>query len=534
MYPVIGLSAIVIIGTIFILLKVDFILNIFKMSNFGLKYIRICLLIVIPLTFLVNVIYNNKTEFEQDPSFQYLFNGLNLTTHPEGVAMYPHPGTTVIEFSAIIMRITHLLRNTDDNFTYDVLKNPQKYIRIVVLTFAVINCVLLFFIGLFILKMTDIVVYGLLFQAIPAFSEYVIPWSFESLAPEPLIFSSTIIFIVLFLWRYYFERNFHSPQLKIRNKIKIDKFTILIGSVAGFCLVTKINTLPVIILPLVVIIGVKNRILYILALVLSFIFFTLPIRHMYRIMISWYGGVLTHTDLYGSGKAGFVDTFSIYQNFLETLSSEIFIILVMIISIIALLIQMLRMKFNLDFKMLAAMVLVQLINLFMVLKHFHLHYYIPILPTLAVNLFMVTKMYFTPNYIKTSIVLAFIVFGFYLNNRFEKYIPGLYDSDYPENGINIFSYKSKSPLYALKTGDDFSRNVNSLDLKKIYGDHYFYDITTKYITTWNDTVTLDSLFKVNDRIYLHALDAYMKELPPVFGIEYLSEGLYLVENKKCE
>ena len=82
----------------------------------------------------------------------------------------------------------------------------------------------------------------------------------------------------------------------------------------------------------------------------------------------------------------------------------------------------------------------------------------------------------------------------------------------------------------MKLGDDASRNANSQRLKELYGDQYFYDIWNKIIITWNDTLSIDSLLKQNEKVYLHALDQYMQELPPPFEIKFLNKGTYLIKN----
>ena len=498
-----------------------------------MKYL---LLLLIPIALLVNISYNNKTEFGQDPNYCYLFNAMNLASQCGPVGMYAHPGTTVVELSAVIMKISHSLRKTDNDLTTDVLISPQYYIKIIVRTFGVINSILIFLIGFFILRMTNELVYGLLFQTIPAFSKSVIWWSFETISPEPVLLGAVILFVILFLWKYYFNKSFGIINLKIfeNRQISVDKFPILFGILMGFCLATKINTLPLLLLPLLLIPKILDKFIFSVITFFAFLIFTLPIAHLYRIMISWYKGVLFHTDIYGAGKAGFIDPDLFFKNFLVTIKSEHIILSIISISVLVLIKQIVQKKFDIHFKILASFVLVQIADLFMVLKHFNLHYFIPILPTLAVNIFIIFRMFEFSRLWKLILILPFILICFYFNKDFKKRIPSLYQTEFPADGINVFSYKSTSPMYALKFGEDQSRNANSEKLKNIYGDQYFYDIWNKIFITWNDTLTLDSLFRVKQKVYLHALDVYMKELPPPFEIRFISEGLYLIENQKSD
>jgi hypothetical protein len=494
------------------------------------------LILLIPILLLANIEYNNKTEFGQDPNYAYLFNALNLAAYSGSVGMYPHPGTTAIEFSAFVLKITYSVRKTTDDFPTDVLKNPQYYIKVVVWSFAVLNSLMIFLLGFFILKMTNELIYSLLFQSIPMFSHYAIEWGFQLFCPEPLLFGSAIVFVMLFLWKFYFNKSFDEISIPIfkKWKISIDKLAILFGVLLGFCLATKINTMPLILLPLLFIPRFKSKCIFLVIVFASFILFTLPIAHLYGIMIAWYLGIVGHTDLYGGGQAGFINPVSLYKNFLETFKYEPLILFIILISLLVVVKQVIQKRYDIHLKILSALVLVQVAFLFMVLKHFHLHYFIPMVPVLAINLFIILEIFKLSRLLKIILIAPFIAVSIYLNKDIKKYIPELYSTDYPRDGINIFSYKSQSPVYALKFGDDQSLNANSSRLKKIYGDVYFYDITTKYITTWNDTISLDSLLSKNKKVYLNALDLYMKELPPPFEIRFISEGLYLVYNQKSD
>jgi len=495
-----------------------------------MSYIKYLLLLVLPLTFLLNVAYNNKTEFEQDPNYMYLFNGLNLTTHPGNIATYTQ-GTTAVELSAVIMRVAHLFRNTDDNFTDDVLKNPQLYIKIVVKTFGVLICLILFFSGLFILKMTNELIYSFIFQAVPAFSGSVTLWSFESFAAEPILLSGVILFIIIILRKFYFNKSFGESIISFfGRKITIDRFSIIIGVMTGFCLATKINALPLLLLPLLLIPKIQDKFLFLIITSISYIFFTLPVAHLYKLTLSWYASVFFHTGIYGEGSEGIINPETFIQNLRIFISNETVIVFVISVSVLFLVIQAIRRKFDVSFKILACLTIVQLADVVIVLKHFYLYYFIPILPTLAVNVFIISQSFKARIFWKAALILSLIFGSFFLNKDLGKRIPHLYQTENPVDGINIFSYQSTSPLYALKLGDDASRNANSQRLKELYGDQYFYDIWNKIIITWNDTLSIDSLLKQNEKVYLHALDQYMQELPPPFEIKYLNKGTYLIKN----
>jgi hypothetical protein len=246
--------------------------------------------------------------------------------------------------------------------------------------------------------------------------------------------------------------------------------------------------------------------------------------------LAWYANVFLHTDTFGEGSEGIINPNTFIQNLRIFVSNEKVIVFVISVSVLFLVIQTIRRKLDVSFKILACLTIVQLVNVVIVLKHFYLYYFIPILPTLAVNVFLISQSFKVRIFWKAALIFSLIFGSFYLNNDVGKRIPHLYQTEYPIDGINIFSYESTSLLYALKLGDDNSRNANSQRLKELYGDQYFYDIWNKIIITWNDTLSIDSLLKRNDKVYLHALDQYMQELPPPFEIKYLYKGTYLIKN----
>jgi len=494
-----------------------------------MKYI---LLLIIPVVIILNVSYNNKTEFAQDPNYIYLFNGLNLAAYGGPVGQYDNPGTPVSILAGLIMKVIHFVRNTENDLATDVLQNPQYYTGLIIWILTIVNCILIFFLGLFILKTTNELMYSFLFQAIPFFSKSTVPWCFQTLCPEPLLLGATIILSGLFLWKFYFNKSFGVFTIRYYKdlSINIDRFIIYFGILMGFCLATKINTLPILLLPLFFIPGIVNKFIFMIITFFSFLVFTFPIRHLYKYMISWYLGIATHTEIYGSGDKGFIDYNVISSNFLMMVKKEPLILYILGLTAIILLKQILRKKYDINFKILSVLFMVQMGDMLMVLKHFNPHYFIPILATLALNLFIIIKSLNLSGYLRSVVIIAIIVFAVYLNKNVTKYIPELYNKEFPADGINITSYKSKSPMYALKFGDDRSVNANSEKLKTIYGDQYFYDIWTRQFVTWNDTLTLDSLFRINNKVYLHAIEVYMEEWKPVFEITRVSEDLFLINN----
>lgn len=501
----------------------------FKLINS--RQMKVAFLFIIPIVILFNINYNNKTEFAYDPNYVYLFNSLNFATQLGGIGYIDHPGTPVMMFSAFIMRAVYIFRNTNKDLSSDVLLHPQFYIEIIVWTMAVLNAIILLLLGIFIFKTTGILVYGLLFQSIPFLSKSIFPWSFQTLSPEPVLLAAVIVFVILFIWKYYFGKDlgeFRINYLKEKS-FAIDKFFILLGLIIGFCLATKINTLPFLIIPFIFIKGFRNKLIFSIIVFLAFFIFTLPIVKYYPNLFYWFKSIVVHTELYGGGKSGFVDFRLLKEHFLTALNYDPLLFAIIAWSFVFLIIRMFKKKYDIHFKILLALLLVQFFDLFMVMKHFNLHYLIPIVPTLVVNIFIMFQIMKLPQFGMVSIIIFFILSAIFLNSNFSKSITSEYQELKTANDINIYSFGCKSPIYALKFGDDFSNKMNSFRLEKMYGKQYFYDIWTRQLTGWQDSLTIDSLRKSNKRIYLYALDAYLKDWPTPFKLKQVAEGQYLIK-----
>jgi hypothetical protein len=501
--------------------------------------VKYLLLLLIPITILINIGYNNKTEFNFDPNYIYLFNGVNLATLHGKIGHYDNPGTPAIVFSAMIMKITYNLRDPKNDFPIDVLQNPQYYVKMISLTFAAINCLLVFLLGFFILKTTHQLAYAFLFQSIPYFSKSVLEWSFQLSSPEPVLFGAVIIFVIFFVWKYYFNKSF--GYLKIKRwrsreteSFDLDIFIIIIGFIIGFCLATKINSLPLILLPLLFIPKFKNKFIFLFIALISFIIFTLPIASYYIMFLKWIASLFLFSGLYGGGKMEIVNFNSYYENFFTFIKSEPVIFYTIVLSLVIILKQIIQKKYDIHLKILAGLFLVQVSDLLIVLKHFNLHYFIPIIPTLAVSLFIILQIFNVSKILKALIIVPLVALFLVLNMDFTKSTSTEYASLYQKEDINIYSYNCNSQMYWLKYGNEYSKNMNTTYLEKIYGKQYFYNIWLRQLTDWQDTITIDTLTKKNKNIYLYMYDDYLKDWPTPFKLKSISVGKYLIETKETD
>lgn len=112
-------------------------INQFKNKN-------ILFLLIIPLlTFFLNaaIVKEREPFFASwsDPTYDYLFNGLNIATGHLHVGHAPHPGTPLHIYTGVLIRLFHFF-SSDENIIHDVFTNPEWYLYRIAIT----NCLLIF------------------------------------------------------------------------------------------------------------------------------------------------------------------------------------------------------------------------------------------------------------------------------------------------------------------------------------------------------------------------------------------------------
>jgi hypothetical protein len=493
------------------------------------------ILLIIPVTILLIINTNNKTEFwkgKYDPEYCYLLNGLNLANQFGNIGLYEHPGTTVHVLSAIIIKTTHAFRKTNNDLSTDVLLFPEYYLRVIAWTFTIINCLLIFFSGLMVFKLTNELSYGLLFQSISFLSTSVYH-AFYRVSPEPVLFGAVILFMLVFLSKYYFNRSFTVIKIKysISRKFDLDVYVLVSGLIMGFCLATKINSVPLILLPLLFISGLKNKVVFLMITLISFIVFTIPIARHYISFLVWIKDLFFHSGYYGRGNEEIINLKLVSGNILTFIKYEPIILFSMVMSLVFIVKQFIQKKYDVHFKILTGLFFVQILDLLMVLKHFRLHYFIPIIPTIAVSLFIILQITALSKIHKTLLIVSFIVIILVINLNSKNYISTVYHPVNQTACINVYAYSCNSPIYALAFGDGRANKMNAPLLEKLYGKQYFYHLWTKEFSDWNHTISIEAFTKLKKPLFFYADENYLKELPTPFKLELISEGKYLITAK---
>lgn len=317
-----------------------------------------------------------------DPDYQYLLNGLNCAILEfERINHVDHPGTPFQVLSGIFIWIIHLVSGSE-SIVEDVFSNPEKYLSISSFFLTFITAWVLYWLGKTILKQDQDLFGAIVLQSSLFFSVYLADIPFRYI-PDRLLILLMLIFIGVCL------KYFYGP-------LKERKFTIWSGIIMAMGFVTKFVFLPFLVIPFIVIKKVKNKILYVVTLLISCIFFFLPVYDKYEIFTTFIGGIISHDGLYGGGEtqvfnpAVFITNLNIMMKdnwvFLFLLSASVFIVIVFLFK------SSLREKNKNEFLFLISVIISSIVTIIMVAKHYKSYYMVSLLATGGFIFFLFWRM----------------------------------------------------------------------------------------------------------------------------------------------
>lgn len=505
-----------------------------------IEKIKWILLLIIPCTLLIEFTGVKQPYFwdlNYDPSYAYLLNGLNLSLSHGNVGHTDHPGTTVQVMAAFIIKATYQFRDKSIIMAEDVLRNPEFYLRVIALNFTFGNILLLALLGCIAFKGTGEIIYGLLFQSLPfLFNIGLRHQLFYYVKPEPILFSIQMILISVFLIETTgigLKGKINTVKWGISDKIidgiswKIIVYAVLIG----FCLTTKIHSFPLFFFPFLMIQSVRNKILYSVISLLSFLFFTIPIWVSYPKMLTWIYGLFIHSGRYGKGPADIVDKTLYFTNLIDIFKTQPIFIGIMLVSFLVLVVQGFKREKNLQYKYLLSIFMVEIFSILLISKQYKVYYLISIIPMSMLNIYLIFKLINISQWEKPMILL-FICICLYLNFNYAMFKPyTVKSSETEQNALNIFSYSSADQRAALSFGNIYAKKEWSETLNNIYPGCYFYDQWGNTYNTWYKKIEPDSLRKTNSRIIVYGRKAKLKLLYQSTEVVQLDSTRFLVKLK---
>ncbi|HEY0552116.1 MAG TPA: hypothetical protein VGF13_21120 [Verrucomicrobiae bacterium] len=255
------------------------------------------LLLVAPVVFLcLHALFSQARgpfflPLNYDPDYAYLLNGLNIVNGaaPEHL---DHPGTSLQLFAAACIKLANI-RSSSDATIMAVLAGSESYLRAMNSALMSLYALALLFVGAVVWRKTGSIAAALLLQVTP----FLLPEDFYEIArfrPE------SIILIVVFLMAATLYIHALREDRESLGSIVWMSFLVATG------LITKINFLPLVLLPLFCLRSWRNRAGYIVLTGTFAAIWLLPLKPRFKEFIVWTTGLITRQGRYGTGEPGFL------------------------------------------------------------------------------------------------------------------------------------------------------------------------------------------------------------------------------------
>jgi hypothetical protein len=437
-----------------------------------------------------------------DPVYPYLFNGLNFASGKLVVGHIDHPGTPVQCFAAVIIRVIHLFRG-EISLAKDVLSNPELYASCICHAIALLVCLTTFYVGYNIYKKSNQLWKGLFFQLTPIASLDVLH-NTTILTTEPFLLIGILLLITLIFHYSYKEP---SPQVD-------KKYAMGFALVCGFIMAVKISSLPLIVVPFLMLQGKRNKWIFAFLTFVSFFIFIAPALGEFKQFKAFLSDVLFHTGKYGKGPEGIITISSFKENVKLIFSKEYLFPITYGIIGFSLLISLYKKGFQLfkndkRLRLLAGIFIAMSLQTLIVSKHYSSHYLIPVL------CLIIPAVYFSLPDLEVwtsfkghqkwnawkaaGVIIVAIVFFSHSSLRtnfseFQKnsnYSTADFLLFYPKTPRIIISTETSTPFIepALYFGLIYSgkKRFSYVPLlNEIYPKCYFYSIPGNYFYSWPD------------------------------------------------
>jgi hypothetical protein len=309
-----------------------------------------------------------------------------------------------------------------------------------------------------------------------------------------------------------------SYQTKLFNN---PAYKYVFALLAGFGLATKMTFLPVMFLPLFVLSNWRERWVYLLSIIPSFIIFTLPAAKGYPHMAMWFLNLGTHTGTYGQGESGIIDFGQYVKSLREIIWNNLpMSILALAGTALFIVYKYTRLKQNtentmLASKYLAGILVVIALNILMVAKHYHSNHYL--FPALSLCGYLVVtalsmfqsvtsdgqkwnKMLMPAAFIGITILSLFNITplavaneGYHLSNRSTIETENILATKY-QDYTKIYYYPvSFNEMASLKWGNVYARQANNAKLRELFPKALFYFNQIKGFQLWETNITPEEL-----------------------------------------
>ncbi|MCY7361031.1 MAG: hypothetical protein LH629_03025 [Ignavibacteria bacterium] len=246
-----------------------------------------------------------------DPGYVYLVNSINLSAL-EPIGHSDHPGTTVQIFGAVILKLI-FIGKSDKQILDTVFSDPEHYLNILNKSMVGINCLVLFILGLFIYKLTKDLYLSLIIQLTPFISSEIF-YGLVIVAPENFLILSCIL-ITGGLFYFIFKKDL---------EFRILALTVFFAIVCGFGSESKLNFIPVCLIPFIVLRGVKYKTIFTTGTIIIFLILFLPAISKLSLFSEWAGNLALKSGVHGQSELSQLSLSKFAENIFMIFSRDIF------------------------------------------------------------------------------------------------------------------------------------------------------------------------------------------------------------------
>lgn len=445
-----------------------------------------------------------------DPVYAYLTNGLTFALGSNDIGHTDHPGTPLQLFIALIITIIGWIHGANDLAT-DVLTHPESYLRIVTIALIVINCTMLWMLGLFAYKKLQNRNVAVVLQLLPLLSFQLFNFMAVINCESVISLSSFAIAACIILYD--------------RREGGRMKFLVIIAILSALSVATKISALSILIVPFFFFEKIRSKAIYLLLSLLFIFLFIFPVMDKLGNFTGFIGKLATHTGQYGSGEQKLFDATIFFQSLRMMVLKELPFTLHLLLLPVGWLVIVKRKITGSLKRLYLGITLATVFQVIIVARHYGFHYLMPVFA-----LFMPLHGYFWLDFFRrkiatlssrtVSLITILLVMGIFarliIRNNFEKGITNSVEktsqavkTELKGKYIVLSDFNNGAAFIepALKFGYSYSGNSMKKRyaeiLASVYPENYLWNIRDGF-TNWTGSYLSSDIFSMNDPIYIYA------------------------------
>jgi hypothetical protein len=337
-----------------------------------------------------------------DPEYPYLLNGLNcarLDFHRIG--HIDHPGTPFQMLTGLFIRLTYWMVGSG-TIVEDVITRPEFYLSWSSFWLNTISFLTLLWLGKIIRRNDDHFLYVLILQC-SIFMSCILIDIPQHYIPDRLLEILSLIFSGS-IYRFQFDESYTDK-----------KFAVHSGILMGIGLITKVNFLPLIIIPFLMLKTWRHKLQYTGIFILSAIVSISPVYNRLNDIKVFLSDLVNHDGLYGNGAQRILNMSNFWSNLHIIFRQNIPLILVLLAGLSSVIFSLFKSNLKViakkEISFITSILPAIALSFLMVAKHFKGYYIIPVVCLTGIMLLTITKILvkFYPlkfvKYISGSLVL---------------------------------------------------------------------------------------------------------------------------------